>query len=330
MEKVKENFRLAMKFINKFNLYPIPEVYTVWYNYVSGCIESLREEIDIAISSEKEISSEYILELYNKYFVSFNGKNVDKIIFDVNNLIEDLMKHISDNSEFFEKGSENLFFMGERLKNVNNKEGIAEILTTLLKDIKRIRERGNTFTSTLKKSEQEFNNLHNELTKLKKEARIDVLTGIFNRRGFDEEIKQLFKNEEVISISVIFADIDNFKQFNDNYGHLIGDEVLKHTAKIFKENLKGKDILARFGGEEFVVVIVNTDFKHVITLAEKLRKTVAEKRLIIKKNKQKLPQITVSMGVAELKKGEFLDTLIERADNLMYISKKKGKNRITF
>jgi diguanylate cyclase len=196
MEKIKENFRLAMGFINRFNLQPVPEIYTVWYNYAEGKNESLREEIDSVISSGKEVSFDFILSLHDKYFVSYNEDNVNKIIFDVNNLIMELMEHVSDNSKFFEKGSKKLSFIGERLRNTDDKDGIAEILSTLLKDIKKIRERENNFTSTLKKSEQEFNNLHNELAKLKKEARIDVLTGILNRRGFDENVQQLLQSED--------------------------------------------------------------------------------------------------------------------------------------
>ncbi len=330
MDKVKENFRLALLNINKYGLAPVPEVYTVWYSYVDGGINSLREEIDSILKSNEKITFDIILEIYNRYFVSFNEDSVNKIIYDVNNLISELIGHVSENSVFFEQGSEKLSLIGEKLKTTNDKEGVKNIISTLLDDIRNIKKKEDNLSLTLKKSEKEFDNLHNELEKLKKEARIDVLTGLLNRRGFDEEMKNILENDELNTLAVIFADIDNFKSFNDNFGHLIGDEVLKYIANVFKENLKGKDIVARFGGEEFIVVIANTEFKHVVSIADNLRKAVSEKRLILKKSKKKLPEITISLGAAEWEKSEPIEKLIERADELMYMSKQNGKNRVTY
>ena len=330
MDKIRENFRLTINYINKFSHKPVPEIYTVWYNYVTGENLALREEIDALINSGKTISFDAISNIYKRYFVSYNEENVNKIIYDVNNLIVELLGHVSENSKFYDEGANKLRYIGEKLKKSNDKDGIKEILSTLVNDIKKIRDKEKSFTSTLKQSEQEFTNLHNELEKLKQEARIDILTGILNRRGFDAEMENILDSGEIDSIAVIFADIDNFKKFNDTYGHLVGDEVLKYTAKIFKNNLKGKDILARFGGEEFIVVILNTDFKNVISIAENLRKMVSEKSLIIKRTKQKLPRITISLGVAQRKENESVDKLIERADKLMYHSKQNGKNRVSY
>ena len=130
-------------------------------------------------------------------------------------------------------------------------------------------------------------------------------------------------------ISLIFVDVDNFKKINDTYGHLIGDEVLKFLAKKLKSNAKNQDIVARYGGEEFVLLLPNTSLENGVLFAEKLRKLISEKSLLIKNSNQKIGKVTASFGVSEYKQGEDISKFIDRADKAVYVSKSKGKNCVT-
>lgn len=155
-------------------------------------------------------------------------------------------------------------------------------------------------------------------------ASIDLLTGVMNRRSFiysaDKEIARSKRYETPLSL--IFCDIDKFKSINDTYGHAIGDEVLKLFASTLKNNLRENDILTRWGGEEFMILTVETNIDQAAQLAEKLR------NIIMKIDVPSVKQITCSFGVAQLKKGETLEQLCEKADQAVYEAKNSGRNKV--
>ena len=155
-------------------------------------------------------------------------------------------------------------------------------------------------------------------------ASIDVLTGIMNRRSFmtlvNKEVARSRRYETPLSL--IFCDIDKFKSINDNYGHSIGDEVLQAFAHSIKSHIRQSDLFARWGGEEFIILAVETDESNASQLADNLRKIIMELKV------QPVKQITCSFGVAELKKDESFEQLCERADQAAYDAKNSGRNQV--
>jgi diguanylate cyclase (GGDEF)-like protein len=129
-----------------------------------------------------------------------------------------------------------------------------------------------------------------------------------------------------IPFAVAFIDIDKFKLFNDTYGHDVGDEVLKMTAKTLTTALRGADSVGRWGGEEFVAVLSAVDQAGLQNVCEKMRMLVEKSAL---RHEDQTLQVTVSIGAALVKKGETHDELIKRADELLYQSKEQGRNRVT-
>ena len=164
---------------------------------------------------------------------------------------------------------------------------------------------------------------------------VDGLTGIFNRRYFDEhfeeEKKRALRNGQ--PFSMIMMDIDNFKAYNDNYGHGAGDECLQHVARALKDALpRSGDFVARYGGEEFVALLPGTESEGAMTAAEKLRIAV-ESLEIPHEYSPTAGVITLSLGVASPDPESFsesLDSMLKRADQALYISKREGRNRSTF
>jgi len=142
-----------------------------------------------------------------------------------------------------------------------------------------------------------------------------------------EEINRSVKYERPLSL--IMADIDHFKNFNDNYGHVAGDEVLKNVAAVFKDNIRLIDIGARYGGEEFAVILPKTDINEAIIVAERIRSAVESSSL---RFNEEVLNVTISIGVAQF--DPMIDhtkkTLVERADRALYISKEEGRNRVSF
>jgi diguanylate cyclase len=124
------------------------------------------------------------------------------------------------------------------------------------------------------------------------------------------------------------TDVDHFKKFNDTYGHLTGDQVLRLVAMSVKQNVKGQDIAARYGGEEFVVVLPNTVLRAAITVADHVRRAVMTKELMKRSTGEHLGRVTISIGVAALRDGDTPQSLIERADTCLYAAKRAGRNRV--
>ncbi|OAG27357.1 sensor domain-containing diguanylate cyclase [Thermodesulfatator autotrophicus] len=158
----------------------------------------------------------------------------------------------------------------------------------------------------------------------------DALTGLYNRHYFQKRLKEEIERYHRYKnfLSVIILDIDHFKEINDKYGHLCGDEVLKNLANILQEETRKSDILARYGGEEFIILLPFTDINGAKSLAERLRQKIAKSKFTCEKY---CFSITVSFGVASIKPGQkvTITELLSAADKALYVSKKQGRNRVT-
>lgn len=150
-------------------------------------------------------------------------------------------------------------------------------------------------------------------------ANTDYLTGLPNRRKIDQALHHALKRQQ--KISIIYLDIDHFKQINDTFGHTAGDEALKEFSNETLEVLGEKNMLGRWGGEEFMIILKN-DLNEATIFAEKIRAHIAEHRF------ETIGSLTVSFGVTELQEGDNLDTLLNRADKALYIAKNSGRNRV--
>ncbi len=126
----------------------------------------------------------------------------------------------------------------------------------------------------------------------------------------------------------MMTDIDHFKNFNDSFGHLTGDQVLRLVAMSVKQNVKGQDTAARYGGEEFAIVLPNTVLRSAITVADHIRRAVMTKELMKRSTGEHLGRVTISLGVATLQKNDTPQMLIERADTCLYAAKRHGRNRV--
>lgn len=164
------------------------------------------------------------------------------------------------------------------------------------------------------------------MKKLKEESELDFLTRLYNRKTLFRFLEHLvaMANRNNESLSFIILDLDKFKNINDTYGHQTGDEVLKNTANIIKSGIRKADVVGRFGGEEFCIVMPNTDLKNACVVAEKIRKLVEDNGIEVEGKKI---DITVSLGLSELSENDDINTLIKRADTALYKAKETGRNR---
>ena len=134
-------------------------------------------------------------------------------------------------------------------------------------------------------------------------------------------------NVEPKPLALIMIDIDHFKKFNDNYGHQIGDQVLKLVGRTLTDCVRGQDVAARFGGEEFAIILPNTNLDGAYVVAENIRNNVAAKKITRRSTGDSLGQITLSLGIAMFRRGEEPEQFLRRADEGLYLAKGAGRNR---
>lgn len=181
--------------------------------------------------------------------------------------------------------------------------------------------------TTLRKAREQLlenRQLTNNLTIFREKSRIDGLTHVFNKTTFMELLLDEIKRSQIMEypLYLLVLDIDDFKRINDNYGHLIGDKILHGMGAALKGVLRRHDVIGRYGGEEFMVLLSHALLSEVKQIAEKIRLTLAS--LVV----PEAPGITVSIGCTAYTPDELPDIFFKRADDALYMAKKEGKNRV--
>jgi len=200
-----------------------------------------------------------------------------------------------------------------------------ELVRTLVQGTKTIRSSTLAFNYALVDAQKEIEQLREQLEESQQEALYDALTGLCNRRFFEEELAvQAVKP----GLCLILIDLDHFKETNDKHGHVIGDLVLKATAKKLQLMCRDGAQAFRFGGEEFAVIVPNTNLEKARQIAESMRRGIEKIGVKDKRSLEVLGGITASFGVAQLEKGMSPLALIEKTDKFLYQAKHLGRNRV--
>lgn len=222
----------------------------------------------------------------------------------------------------------------DRISATDNLDGLKTLIDELMSDTRgmqvdmmRSRDELLTARQQAQVAEQRVHELEGELERVSGQVREDQLTGALNRRGMEDamerEIARAKRSRKPLCVAVL--DVDNFKRLNDTYGHSAGDAALVHLAKVIKHTVRPTDVIARFGGEEFVIILTETGQNEAVKVTERLQRELT-RRFFLHNNERLL--ITFSAGVAEYRQGDSDESLFQRADKAMYQAKVQGKNRV--
>jgi len=330
--------RKTIPFMSKKRIPLSPDNYRVWYEYFRGGIRELCEEIEKLLGTNARFDERLNEELYNKFLApKVSNENEEKLREEMQavneasqasqKIIEPIAKSLEDLSGHNLSYGTKLNDLAAQATENNNTKMLGKIIDTLVNETKAISADNQRMSGELNESSQSLEDLTKKLEDARIEARIDDLTGLQNRRAFNEALAREVRLVEDNGVKSCLAliDIDNFKRVNDTCGHPAGDRVLREIACVCSENFSSQDLIFRYGGEEFTAILQNTSLQRSLWKLEKLRQEINEYEFDIN---GAVLNITVSIGLAKIDVGRSEIACQKMADDAMYLAKNSGKNNI--
>jgi diguanylate cyclase len=326
LEETARYVRLVLPLMTKHGVPITPKNYTTWYYYVSGKNKELREAIDTIIEKKEPCSEETNEKLYQRFAVEEEESMLNEIREKLQQTLLTVFGELGELNEQTQAYESTALKSVGKLSESMSVQDIRSILDEVIVATKKLRRSGEVAQQRLNETTKTLQVLQQEFQQTKNELLVDFLTGVLNRKGFDESLAK-FISEATDNLCLLIIDIDHFKKFNDKYGHIVGDDVLQIVAKNIGKDVRGNDLIARVGGEEFAVILPKTPLLGAVTVAENVRASIA--RLKLERKSETLETITVSIGAAQYQPGESLKDFVNRADDALYFSKNEGRNRVT-
>ena len=320
----------SLEFLSRMGLPPTPVNYLIAFEYVSGRHQEVVREIDRQLDLRGGCDGTVMDILFDRLIACVGEDKADQTSGEMLRILQAMMSQVGELRGSMDGYREVLEQSQTRLVERPSQEAMKQIAHDLLAATREVANNTIRLEGELEGARCETQELKSQLENIRKEAEMDILTGQLNRaaleRTLDKLVSQAEQNER--GFTVLMADIDHFKQFNDSFGHVIGDEVLKRVAQTLRRQVRGSDYVARYGGEEMLVMLPDTPLDGALQLGEDMRRSVQEIVMIRRSTKQRLPTVTISIGVGEYQPGEGKTALIERTDAALYRAKQAGRNRV--
>ncbi|MGD9249286.1 MAG: GGDEF domain-containing protein [Desulfobacteraceae bacterium] len=331
IEKSREYLKRALEMIGKFRLSADPITYSIWYEYTSGKNQELKTAIDQQLECTGTFPQESARHFYQTYITENTAIDDIMVKEGLQKILASLIQSIKVTDQQYAESEEQMGALHQLLAPALSEGDVKIIVAKIRDELESMTSANSAFRHQIDEATHEINRLKEMMTQYQEEALKDPLTRISNRRDFDLRLSEAIGNANAdgSELCLIMADIDHFKQVNDTYGHLVGDNVLQVVAGKIGNIIKGKDTVARVGGEEFAILLPETPFVGAIQLADNIR--TAFEKLDFKKrsSRDSIGKITLSFGVTQYKYKEPVDDFVNRADKALYKSKNDGRNRVS-
>ncbi len=322
-----EILRLALPNISKHGGCYAPTAYAVWYEHLAGTNARLSSDLNSRLEKSGLLDQDAMSDLYAEHILSRDVRSTRLLQKNLEELAQQIEQAAANSSDSTEQYARSLESSQAELQSLTDADGMQAVLLKLIDSTRHARDSVNALRAELDARQKELSTVRDRLGHLETEVIKDPLTGLYNRRGFDQALQQLrAAGLDWSSMSLLALDLDHFKRVNDTYGHLFGDQVLCATAKVLNSVIKGRDVAARFGGEEFVVLLPETPQSGAVALADQFRVAFSRARVRRTGSDKVIDQLTVSIGVATPGPDEPLERTMERADAALYRAKNEGRN----
>ena len=328
-DRVQAAAEAAHKALRDNHVPPTPRNFEVWFAYCSEDKHKLRQRIDRLIQGREPFTPGVMDSLYQDFFAYPSGTSADDSR-ELRNIATQLADRITADHGVISDYGAVLGEWGPLLDTASTRQDVQRVTATL-------KTATNVASGKIQALEQLFaasvvriGELHEKLARSEKDAATDPLTGLANRRAFSAALEEATAQavRDGTEVSLLMLDIDHFKRFNDVHGHLMGDNVLRLVAQVLTRHIKGRDTAARYGGEEYAVILAEAGMAAALTVADQVRDLLEKRPLLNRKTGESLGVITCSVGVALYRPEEAMGDLIDRADRALYRAKQTGRNRV--
>lgn len=320
----------VFKHVESHRTPPVPKAYEVWYSYASENNDMIKQRIDIVVENGGVLSSYDIEQIHHEYLSGSQDSSEASLGLDneMSSILELVESYLVSSKSY--SGSLNSSL--EDLSDTAKPEQLKRIVEVLISENKKMSTQASNLSCSLEQSKAQIQEMRASLVEARETSLKDSLTNLANRRKFEQILAKEAAEAQAqgTDLCLVMVDIDHFKKINDTFGHVVGDGVLKYVASLLIKNVKGRDAAARFGGEEFVIVLPQTKVSNAKGLVEQIRCQLEASKLVLTGSNRSLGTITASFGISQYCHGEDPQELVQRADAKLYEAKNAGRNRIAF
>jgi diguanylate cyclase len=306
--------REEIKFLLRNQILPTPKDYERWFYIFCNLV-----------ASGQKLEDSVLMEVYNSIYKEEN--DLVNIKIDLKHTTQILSDIIAELQKSLKESYEQASIKEQRITELQKKEAKEDFVTSLLLEllmlVRDLKRQNESFLKKVEAQQKVINELKSKLETVEAEANLDPLTDLFNRRSLERALEEFFTlcKQSKMSFSLVLIDLDDFKYVNDNYGHHVGDLVLAKVAKVLRTSMRAKDIVGRWGGDEFMAIMPNTDLENAKKIIERIKSQLEKMEILAEGRRFK---VSISVGVAQFGENfqSWLD-MIKEADRLMYMDKKK-------
>lgn len=331
VEEAAQIARVALPWISEQQLPASPINYAVAYEYLSRRNPELRAEAERALGRAHAATQELMDELFRKHL---SGELDDAVVANVREELSRIFTHalaaLAAGGDGLARYKQRLLYASEQMSSKLDLGAVRGVISEMIAETRRMQAASEEMQAQLESTCGELRALREEFHESESEPEVtcDPLTGVFNRRGFERELAACLEHASSAgAFSLLMVDVDHFKQFNDKYGLVVGDEVIKYVARAIGKNTRGGDVLGRYGGEKFAVLLPETNLANAAHVARNIGDAIRTSGLTHKSTGRKLDAVTVSIGVAAYREADNAAQLVERSEAALAAAKVAGRDR---